>query len=528
MARRVGVLIAAVAVALSVVTAVGAPAFAEVPTPTVVEVPYDVGLHGHPMWDPWFDIEAFGYEAHEYFVSGTATSAGGASTADYTTRVIVTRPSDPADFSGTVLLDWVNVTAQFENAVNSLTSVRYLLREGWAWVHVSAQAAGVCCTPLTPQIYDPVRYADLNHPGDAYANDMFSQVAKAFQDPGDVDPMGGLDVEVLLAAGQSQSATRLTDYVKTTQADAGVIDGFLIQANGDKVYDTDPAAKVMHVLGEREGTPQEPTVWPNYRLWEIAGAAHADSWIGRQQTEGASTRLFGAGRQSAEQAQVLWQSAGNMGEMPDPRESVCIVNGALFPTRFAVNAALDHLDRWVREGIAPPSAPRYEFDGAAVARDGDRNALGGLRLAAIEVPLARYESALCNLGGITIPFTPAELIQRYGDHQTYYDQVVAETVKDLAAGYILAADAEELLARACAARPMFLDTNTEPCASPNDPAADPGTTPGGAPDDAADPSAAPGTGALPSTGGGAAAWAVLVLAALAATTRRHRRQSDCV
>jgi hypothetical protein len=218
-----------------------------------------------------------------------------------------------------------------------------------------------------------------------------------------------------------------------------------------------------------------------------------------------------------------------MGESVDPRENVCIVNGALFPTRFAVNAALDHLDRWVRDGVAPPTAPRYDFDGTGVARDADRNALGGLRLAPIEVPLARYESALCNLGGITIPFTPAELIQRYGDHQTYYDQVVDETAKDVTAGYILPTDAEELLARACAARPMFLDTSTEPCASSVDPAADPGTTPDGAPDDAADPSAAPGTGALPSTGGGAPAWAVLALAAAPAIWRRRQStQSDCV
>jgi hypothetical protein len=187
--RTVGVLMAVLVAACVAVVGVP-PARAEVASPTVAEIPFDVGLHGHPMWDPWFDIGALGYEAHEYFVSGTA-SAPDADPADYTTRIIVVRPSDPADFTGTVMLDWVNVTAQFENEVDSLTAVRFLLRSGWAWVHVSAQAAGLCCTPLTPQVYDPVRYADLHHPGDAYANDMFSQIAKAFVQPGDVDPMGG-------------------------------------------------------------------------------------------------------------------------------------------------------------------------------------------------------------------------------------------------------------------------------------------------------------------------------------------------
>jgi len=196
-----------------------------------------------------------------------------------------------------------------------------------------------------------------------------------------------------------------------------------------------------------------------------------------------------------------------------------VVNGSLFPTRFAVNAALDHLDRWVREGVAPPTAPRYEFDGTMVARDADRNALGGLRLAPIEVPLARYESALCNLGGITIPFTPVELLERYGDHQTYYDQVVEETAKDLAAGYILPADAEELLARACAARPMFLDTSTDPCAAPVGAGGDP-TDPDSAPDDGTDPSPTPGGGSLPVTGGGTTALSLVLLLAFAVAHRQ--------
>ena len=65
------------------------------------------------------------------------------------------------------MLDWVNVTAQFENAVDTLEAREMLLREGWAFVHVSAQTAGLCCTPLTPKVYDPVRYAAINHPGDA-------------------------------------------------------------------------------------------------------------------------------------------------------------------------------------------------------------------------------------------------------------------------------------------------------------------------------------------------------------------------
>src|SRR3546814_2801258 len=101
----------------------------------------------------------------------------------YTTlfrSIIVRRPLDPAKFNGTVILDWVNVTAQFENAVDTLEAHQLFVRDGYAYVHVSAQAAGLCCLPaLTPKLWDPVRYMALSHPGDDYSFDMFLQIAQA-------------------------------------------------------------------------------------------------------------------------------------------------------------------------------------------------------------------------------------------------------------------------------------------------------------------------------------------------------------
>ena len=78
--------------------------------------------------------------------------------------------------TSTVRCCWIgfNVTAQFENAVDTLTAHRFFLREGYAYVHLSAQAAGLCCSPLTPKVWDPLRYAALDHPGDDYAFDMVS------------------------------------------------------------------------------------------------------------------------------------------------------------------------------------------------------------------------------------------------------------------------------------------------------------------------------------------------------------------
>src|SRR5258706_14511185 len=208
-------------------------ATAAVPNPTVTG-PITGGLKGHPLWDSWYQIP--GYSEAEYFIAGTARQPGSATTAAYRTRIIVTRPTDPAKFNGTVLIDWVNVTAQFENAVDTVEAHDYLVRKGYAFVWVSAQSAGTCCTPLTPQAWDPVRYGApgtttvLNHPGDAYALDMFAQVAQALKSPSGIDAMGGLHVQRIIAAGQSQSAGKLDDYLMQWQGGSGehVIDALLI------------------------------------------------------------------------------------------------------------------------------------------------------------------------------------------------------------------------------------------------------------------------------------------------------------
>src|SRR4030042_6090014 len=69
-------------------------------------------------------LASAGYEAREYFVSGTATSyravnelpANGmwkvepAESAAYKTRILVYRPVDPGAFKGTVVMEWFNVS----------------------------------------------------------------------------------------------------------------------------------------------------------------------------------------------------------------------------------------------------------------------------------------------------------------------------------------------------------------------------------------------------------------------------------
>lgn len=500
-------------------------ATAAVPVPTLTEPP--AGLRGFPLWDSYYDLAPFGYEEQEFFVSGTAQDAAGTA-APYTTRIIVTRPSDPARFNGTVLLDWVNVTAQFENAVDTMLAREMLMREGFAYVHVSAQAAGVCCSPLTPKIWDPLRYAALDHPGDEWSFDMLTQIARAFEAPGAVDPMGGLTVERILAAGQSQSANRLADYVKSwlpTHPDAvGVIDGVLVHGNvpGEKAFAAASPVPVLQLLSDYEAEDDgvDPaSLGPNHRLWEIAGASHADYFIGYQSEFGHGPRVAaGAPKVSEAEFRDIIRAAGNYGEVVSPLMGVCTAAGATMPMHYAASTAIHQLDAWVAGGPPPASGPRFQFAGGSLAADEHGNTLGGIRLPPIDVPVARYVSTICGLGGITIPFSDAQIQGLYGDHATYYARMAERTDAAVAAGWMLPEDAIDLMTRVCAASVRFGIGQVDcPAYAPvafNRARAAPVAAPAPAP--------APDAGRLPVTGGAPDGVLPIALVAAALAARRMR------
>ena len=100
-----------------------------------------------------FDLSQVGYERSQFLISGTAnsyvpvsplTSNGqwnvttGAS-APYTTRIAVYRPIDPSRFNGTVVVEWLNVSGGVDDSPDWTLSHNELIREGFAWVGVSAQ-----------------------------------------------------------------------------------------------------------------------------------------------------------------------------------------------------------------------------------------------------------------------------------------------------------------------------------------------------------------------------------------------------
>lgn len=455
-----------------------------------------------------FDLASVGYEQLEYFVAGTATRyepAGTlgrdgrwevepAGTAPFVTRVVVFRPIDPDRFDGTVDVEWLNVSAGFENGPGWTLTHNEIIRTGAAWVGVSAQEVGVeggrptvdGAPPGGLKAADPQRYASLAHPGDAYSYDMFSQVARAIRDGGPSGPLGGFDVRRVIAMGESQSAFRMVTYINAVQPLANAFDGFLVHSRGRSAAGLaasegygldDPAMPETALIRDDTRVPvlvfqpetdvvllqsfaaRQPDS-KRVRLWEVAGTAHADAYMA-----GIGFADMGDGR-----AEAYLLDPRNAG--PGPLGCARPINTG--PTFAVLSAALRHLEAWVRDGTPPPKAPRLATTRGAtvtIVRDDHGNARGGIRTGQVDAPVAAVTGEenhaaataggadddgrldFCGLFGRTTPLDAAAITALYPSRDAWVEQFSAATDRAVAAGFLLAPEARHYEA---AARSMVL------------------------------------------------------------------------
>jgi hypothetical protein len=432
-----------------------------------------------------FDLAEVGYELAEFFLAGTATAwadAGPfgpdgrwpiatAAQAAFKTRLVVHRPRDASRFNGTVVVEWLNVSGGLDSAPDWITGHTELIRSGFAWVGVSAQAVGVQggASPLgLPSMplkdMDPERYATLFHPGDSFSYDIFSQAAQAIRRPTGLKPLGDLEVQALIAAGESQSAFRMVTYVNAVHPVARVYDGFLVHSRAaaaaalsedplprigvpeDAPIRTDLDVPVLTFQTETDLTllnsvaaRQADTA--RLRLWEVAGTAHADTYT-------VATGAADLGDSPAVADLVLTRKPVPIFDLECERP----INSG--PQHWVLKAALAGLNAWVRRDVPPPRAPRLEVAGGAIVRDAHGNAVGGIRTPQVDVPIATLSgdsqpgSLFASLFGSTEPFAPAKLAALYPSHEAYtaaFDAAVDSAVR---AGFILPSDAALMKAAA--------------------------------------------------------------------------------
>ncbi|TQK69346.1 alpha/beta hydrolase domain-containing protein [Nocardioides sp. SLBN-35] len=401
---------------------------------------------------PGPDLAALGWSEEEYAASGTARAVDAAhGEAPYTTRVVVRRPVT-APASGTLVVEWLNVSSGADAAPDWTYLAEELVRQGHAWAGVSAQRNGVENGAATVTVegaalqglkaVDPVRYGDLHHPGDAYAYGIFTDVARAAAE------LTG--AERVLAIGQSQSAYALTTYLNHVHPTERFFDGFLVHSRGDVAAplgepgrgidllaaraageptpvrdDLDVPVLVLEAEGDLLGRinylPARQPDGPLLRVWEVAGAAHAD--------------LFQIGEFEA-----------FLG-CPDP------VNRGQHA--YVARAALRHLEAWARGGPAAPSAPPLEIVGGAFVRDDLGIVRGGIRTPVVDAPADVVSgdagpdaSVICGLFGRTLPLPAGAGARLWATHEAYLSAYESATEAAIAAGFVLREDRDAVLAEA--------------------------------------------------------------------------------
>ncbi len=191
-----------------------------------------------------YDLSEVGYCEQEYLMTGSARSyqiaaerlsdgkwdAQPDATAPFATRLIVRRPADPASFSGTVVVEWLNVSGGVDAAPDWTMTHTHLMRRRHGWVGVSAQRAGLEGGGLAGGMglkkAFPDRYAALNHPGDAWSYDIFSQAGRMLRSEPGAQALGGRAPDLLIATGHSQSGAFLVTYINAIDRLAAVYNGF--------------------------------------------------------------------------------------------------------------------------------------------------------------------------------------------------------------------------------------------------------------------------------------------------------------
>ncbi len=441
-----------------------------------------------------FDLAAAEYVGEEWFLSGVARSyalegergndgcwrARYDGEAPFTTRVVVRRPENPARFNGTVLVEWLNVSAGLDAAPDWLFLHRHLMREGAAWVGVSAQKAGIDGGGLVPGMplkrADAQRYGSLVHPGDAFAYDLFTQVGRVLR-AGHPGPLGRRAAERVIAIGESQSAGFLVTYVNAVDPIERCFDAFLIHGRGGTAAGLDGAylraprdgdlsrtgrgligahriradvrVPVLNLQSETDvvslgGGRARQLDSERFRLWEVAGAAHFDTY-------GLVAAHFDDGSLSIEEL------ARHLAPTDKPMGLVARSPVNAGPQQhYVLQAALDHLERQVRDGTPPPEAPRLETTDAEareLVRDELGIARGGIRTPWVDAPsavlsgLGQGGEGFLFLFGTTRSLDDGTLAQLYpGGADEHRSRFAASTTTALQAGFLLEADAEEVRA----------------------------------------------------------------------------------
>jgi hypothetical protein len=371
----------------------------------------------------------FGYATDEYFVSGTANGQ------PYRTRILVRHPLPAERFSGIVVTESMHsngFAVTFEPARKS-----FFMR-GHVHVEIAAQQSNV----TTLKTFNPVRYEKMSIAA-GQTSEIIAQVGVLIKSNLSNGPLAPLSVRKLVMEGTSQASAVLRTYQQqkhfaSRMADGGAImDGYLATSTLGSapmmVVDVPtvhmPTMTEVNSNGGAYRRPDSDEPANRYRLYEVAGMAHANS---------RETPTY----------------------VPDP----CTLPVSDFPWGGMVAMGLNHLVEWVTHGTVPPHAAPLDFDnntandGSRLALDENGNVKGGVRNTYVDVPAAAYgvpnagatpaAQFNCSIAGWRVAYDEQTLNGLYKNKGSYISALNRRLMELVREGWMLPEYADDVRADA--------------------------------------------------------------------------------
>lgn len=457
------------------------------------------------------DLPKLGYVEEEFLISGRANvydwaPNGGVvvktPNAPYTTRILLRRPMNPQRFSGNVILEVPNAARRFDFNFAWGVSHEGFTDNGDAFVVITLSQSNLEAL----KIFDPMRYAPLSFAnptpdescvvgrGGAQTStseeglqyDILSQVAALLKAARPGGPMAGFSVQRAYFISYDGTETnymvgihpraRLADgkpvfdgYIQHRQFNLGRLRrcGIAPAADDPRNITRNVDVPVIRIVSETDVMTfskfrREDSDAPGdrYRLYEVAGAAHADGYFYWYYPTVDVLRKVG----STYPLSNTWPFLNNCGAgLGDPKALMLTQKTPI--NSYVMDAAVASLTRWIKDGVPAPKAARIQIESvntpmARVVRDQYGNAMGGYRTPYLDVPAAAYVESqegegFCDELGRTDSFPWARLMQIHGSPQNYgakvnksVDQLVKDRFLTESDGKKIKAEAGNITARA--------------------------------------------------------------------------------
>lgn len=440
------------------------------------------------------DLPAHGFVEEEFFLSGRANvydwGTDGALTvrtadAPYSTRILLRRPSDPRKFSGNVIVELANAGRRYDFSFTWALSHDRFLENGDAWVAVTyAPEAIEGLKAFNPSRYSAMSLANptpdetctagRGGPSRAASEeglmwDIVSQAGALLKAGRPGGPLAGFAVQRLYLTSHGGE---LPTYINAIHPRANlasgrpVYDGYMVhrQTNMTRIRrcasapaPVDPrqvlrnvSVPVIRIVAQTDvlGThtrrrDDSDAPGDRYRLYEVAGAPHADAVFYRYIPSLADQKKAGT-----EPFLAAWP----FGNQCEPEIALM----KLPVMQHVVNASFANLDTWVRDGTPAPRGARVTVENAGtpqarIALDQFGNALGGVRSPYLDVPTATYFAStggggLCGNLGHKTAFSWSRLESLYGTSRNYAAKVAASVDRLMRERWLTEGDARRVKA----------------------------------------------------------------------------------